>query len=392
LVKALRRHRKQCPSCREVCHISAENAAENIALKTLAVAFDPVGYQQRLDEYATEKASWTALYPVFFYNQAMLPGNKLSLHLFEPRYKLMMTRIVNTNRAFAYISAHYRAETSDVALIAELEEAEFLADGRCLLEATLKRRSRVVEHYVEDGTQGLHFVRLEPFADEEVPAAALEGLQLLKQRATALAEQLLSDAHTRRVVEQQFGSMPADAELFSMWFASISALSENEKTQALHSRSTVDRLTLSVQRTEAYLERRRNGRSFPIASAVGNTIATALTALLGGAPADAADAAASQGAGGDEGSSDGVPSLIGSSDDSDMQDDEGEEDGSDGSAEDIEMEDAEDGEGVGSGEVPQQPGMAWAATGQGAVGGQEAGEEEQQGYESTSSSLPGFSH
>jgi Lon protease-like protein len=307
---------------------------------------------------------------VFFYNQTMLPGNKLSLHLFEPRYKLMMSRIVNTNRAFAYISSHYRADVSDVALIAELEEAEFLADGRCLLEATLKRRSRVVEHYVEDGTQGLHFCRLEPFADEEVPAAAQEGLQQLRQRATALAEQLLSDAHTRRVVEQQFGSMPADVELFSMWFASISPLNDSEKTQALHSRSTVDRLSLSVQRTENYLERRRNGRSFPIASAVSSTIATALTALMGGTAPDYAGSAATSSTGTAQGASgrdqDSVPDLIGSSSDSDMQDDEeeGEEESSGYMSEDGESRPS-----------PQQ-GLAWAAQ-QSVAGGEEEGGEEE---------------
>lgn len=393
--------------------MTAENAAENIALKALAVAVDPVGYQQRLLESASEKASWLALYPVFFYNQTMLPGNKLSLHLFEPRYKLMMTRIVDTNRAFAYISAN-RTELSGVALVAELEEAEFLADGRCLLEATLKRRGRVVEQYVEDGTQGLHFCRMEPFADEEVPASMVENLQQLRLRATTLANQLLTDGHTRRMVEHQFGSMPADAEMFSMWFASISPLSEGEKVQALHSRSTVDRLTLSVQRTEAYVERRRNGRGFPIASAVGNTIATALSALLGGSPQESSESAASsttgaaQGTGGQgtrAGSSartrgsagmdeDSVPDLIGSSDD-----DSGSDSGSQ-SASDVDMPDAEewtsDAEGADEGAPPysaspaRQQGLAWAAQ-PGEAGGEEAGVEEQ-GYESTSSSLPGFSH
>ena len=49
----------------------------------------------RLAEAKKEAAEWTeCTYPIFFYNDMMFPGQSLSLHLFEPRYKLMMKRIV----------------------------------------------------------------------------------------------------------------------------------------------------------------------------------------------------------------------------------------------------------------------------------------------------------
>jgi hypothetical protein len=85
LVKSLARHKKKCPTCREVCHVSAENAAENFMIKNMAMAFDADSYAARLSETEAEKATWTTLYPIFFYNSAMFPGNKLSLVLFEPR-------------------------------------------------------------------------------------------------------------------------------------------------------------------------------------------------------------------------------------------------------------------------------------------------------------------
>lgn len=118
-----------CPTCREVCHITAENAAENIMIKSLAVAVDPDGYAARLAEALPEKESWTNLYPIFYYNNTMFPGGRLNLHLFEPRYKLMMQRIVDSSRAFAYVPNFntYLAQIGDVALVAELKDAEFLA-------------------------------------------------------------------------------------------------------------------------------------------------------------------------------------------------------------------------------------------------------------------------
>lgn len=243
---------------------------------------DPALYRQRLLETTTEKEHWTALYPVFVYNHTMLPGNKLSLHLFEPRYRLMMTRIVNSSRAFAYVSSPSGFESGSVALVAELKEAELLEDGRWLLEATLCKRSRIVEHYIEEGTRGLHCCRIEPFHDEAVSEDRQGELQALRQHAVALSEQVLASGHARRIVEEQFGAMPVlDYEQFSMWFASISPLSENEKAALLRSRDTIDRLRSCVQIVEAHLAQRHSARYFPVARAIGAGISSALSALLG---------------------------------------------------------------------------------------------------------------
>jgi hypothetical protein len=63
----------------------------------------------------------------------------------------MMQRVVNTTRCFAYVPnfANYRANIGDVALLAQLEEVEFLPDGRCMLEAKLSGRFTIVDHYGE---------------------------------------------------------------------------------------------------------------------------------------------------------------------------------------------------------------------------------------------------
>jgi Lon protease-like protein len=48
----------------------------------------------------------------------------LSLHLFEPRYKIMMQRILETTREFAYVPkfSNYQSRAGDVALVASLTE------------------------------------------------------------------------------------------------------------------------------------------------------------------------------------------------------------------------------------------------------------------------------
>jgi len=348
LVKSLRRHKKQCPGCREVCHVSAENAAENIVIKSLAIALDPNLYQQRLSEGMAEKEAWLNLYPIFFYGQKLLPYNKLNLHLFEPRYKIMMNNIVNSSRAFVYVCpTGNRLEVGELALVADVKEAEFLADGRCILEAHLGKRSRIVEHYVEDGTQGLCYCRVEPVSDEPVPPEQAEEASTLRARALVLVNEVLAEDFTRRQVTEQYCAMPtSDLEAFSMWLCCVGPLGAQDVSAALASRNTIQRLQMGIRHLERFLEQRRNPR-FPFATAVGNTLASTISAMLGGAvpvPGAIAGAAATgagewhgveegrpranprtaaatvtprpAGAAQEDGDSDGVPSLISDSDDS----------------------------------------------------------------------------
>jgi hypothetical protein len=105
-------------------------------------------------------------------NLPIFPGEILRLHLFEPRYRLMMKRIVNSSRRSVIPSPHYRpvygsashadrvtsthrfayvpnysnylASSGDVALVAELKEVQFTRDGRSQLEAKIVGRYTVV--------------------------------------------------------------------------------------------------------------------------------------------------------------------------------------------------------------------------------------------------------
>jgi len=91
-------------------------------IKSIAIAINPGLYQTRALEAQVEKISWKSVYPIFYYNVPMFPGEKLALHLFEPRYKLMMTRVVDTIRAFAYVPnfSNYSASKGVVATLQHL--------------------------------------------------------------------------------------------------------------------------------------------------------------------------------------------------------------------------------------------------------------------------------
>eukprot|EP00904_Undaria_pinnatifida_P005291 jgi/Undpi1/1892/HiC_scaffold_12.g05279.m1 len=203
LVNTLRRNKK-----------NAEDQPEDVMIANIARTCFPELYASRLREVEAEQDTFMAVLPIFYYNVPMFPGETLNLHLFEPRYKLMMQRV---------------------------SECEFLSDGRVLLVAKLASRHTVVDHFVEDGTQGLHYCRLEPRHDDHPTdpdeAAKLESLH---ERTRALATRVVEPV-TRQIVER-YGEMPPSAVGLSYWAASVLPLTVREKQALLSARSTTDRL------------------------------------------------------------------------------------------------------------------------------------------------------
>ena len=245
LVAGLKRHKRQCPSCRAVCYLSAEDCNENTVIKELCVHLFPKKYEERLLEVAEESKNWSHYVPVFYYNSVVFPGASISLHLFEPRYKLMMQRIVNSSRRFAYVPnfSNYNSVVGDVALIAELQEVEFLLDGRVLLEAKIRSRHTIVDAYIEEGTQGLHYCCLNDLKDEPVVEDVQSELEILMQQGKSLVSELKSLSHWGQL-EQIHGEEPRRAEPFSLWLVSVTkTMKTSDKMALLKSTNTVERLS-----------------------------------------------------------------------------------------------------------------------------------------------------
>jgi Lon protease-like protein len=175
-VNFLERSKKKCPTCRSPCHIEASTHPACVILSTLIQRSFPEAYEQRMRDCLAEKKSWADKIPLFFTPTPMYPFQPLSLHLFEPRYRLMITRVLSGNRRFGVVATS-RVKDGDVGTVFEVLECEFLADGRALCECVGRERFEIGSWWVEDGTQGLHYAKMRPLVDlpEEAvvaPAAA----------------------------------------------------------------------------------------------------------------------------------------------------------------------------------------------------------------------------
>ena len=108
---------------------------------------------------------------------------------------------------------------------------------------------------MEDGTQGLHFCRLEPFRDAALDAAGLEAAAALMEQGRAALGQVAEAASSMAAIERQFGPAPSAPEDFGLWLAAVSPLGEGEKVALLRSDDSLGRLRCCVAALAAYQQR-----------------------------------------------------------------------------------------------------------------------------------------
>lgn len=94
--------------------------------------------------------------PLFPLPTVLLPGMVLPLHIFEPRYRLMMRRILERDRRFGVVLAR-DAKTApgephcfEVGTVAEVMDVVPLEDGRMNISTTGRGRFRVTAFYDDE--------------------------------------------------------------------------------------------------------------------------------------------------------------------------------------------------------------------------------------------------
>ena len=116
----------------------------------------------------------------------IFPGERLPLHIFEPRYRELMAECIQRDEEFGIIladEAHIRDIGTRAAIVEVLEQ---LPDGRLNIIVEGRERFRLVE--LTTG-RSFHTGVVEPVVDEHDPAdpdAAAAALRLLQALATAI--------------------------------------------------------------------------------------------------------------------------------------------------------------------------------------------------------------
>ncbi|KAL1606944.1 hypothetical protein SLS59_002642 [Nothophoma quercina] len=259
------------------------NAYEQLDV-TVLERLREVTYQE-LDCLAEEQAGDEVLNTPLFICTLAMPAMPTFLHVFEPRYRLMMRRVLEGNRQFGMVMYNRTSSAQgdlgtvpffEYGTLLEIVNYELLRDGRSFVETRGIGRFKVRAHGMLDGYNVASVERVEDVALAEEGALeqrettmardfaeshfrenpqtqlpteiAIESLstQQLLDTCTAFVREMreTSAPWLRERIIQVYGEPPEDPALFPYWFASVVPVVEEEKYVLLRTTRVRERLKI----------------------------------------------------------------------------------------------------------------------------------------------------
>ena len=200
-------------------------------------------HQQSMSE-AYDKVRGVTELPIFPLALVLFPGVPLPLHIFEPRYRQMLSDVRAGNNLFGV--SYFDASSSDrdapdvgeVGCVAEVTETQQFPDGRSNILTVGIIRYRI-EEYIDHGTAYL-LARVSYFEDDE------EDATKLGENAREVAETFTRIAKAVRTINDERASLPdisdTDPQRLSFLVAATMEVDTEVKQELLELRSTAARL------------------------------------------------------------------------------------------------------------------------------------------------------
>ncbi|KAI5794314.1 PUA-like domain-containing protein [Peziza echinospora] len=276
-------HSQSCPICRKVQHVSTtflQFQPSNRQLTDLLIGLFPDDLAQRAALASAEDkvgASELSLPTPLFVCTLSFPKMPTFLHIFEPRYRLMIRRAWQGDRRFGMVLPNRTGESQgelgddctflQFGTLLEIKSYQLLPDGRSWIETVGISRFRVKRWGYRDDyiVSDVETVDDLPISEEETMEAletststsystppsetwgSLSTQQLL-EIAQGFVNRMQSTSapwlHQR--VINIYGPPPQDASTFPYWLASVLPITEPEKYRLLSCSSVRERLKIIV--------------------------------------------------------------------------------------------------------------------------------------------------
>lgn len=294
-------HSLYCPICRRGLSVSPllhrQSCPSNDYLSNIIDTFWADAVLTRGDALAAEAANRHREFDIpIFICTLSFPLMPTFLHIFEPRYRLMIRRALEGDRTFGMVLPRRPSSDDDVyfceyGTLLRIVNAEYFADGRSLIETQGISRFRVLRHGTLDGYMVAKIDRVDDVSlEEEEEAEARETQEVSRppppprsprsprspgarrastsgdQPELTTTEEDVAQMSTRSLLDfaisfvdrmrQQsvpwlaqriltiYGECPDDAAHFPWWFASILPVKEVEKYKLLQTTSVRERLKI----------------------------------------------------------------------------------------------------------------------------------------------------
>ncbi|KAM0797199.1 PUA-like domain-containing protein [Usnea florida] len=281
-------HSTMCPICRRDLPMppGVRNVPGNKRLSNLLNGLCPDLVAARVEAAAQEEVPMLGEenVPLFVCTLAY-PSMPTFLHIFEPRYRLMVRRAIESGDGKFGMLMYNRRSTPQGALgsvqflqygtLVHINSIEIMPDGRSLIEIRGVSRFRVKDWDMLDGYIVGNIERLNDISlaeEEQVETTETTGStpaqhDLISQIDSMSTQELLrigtdfigrmraaSAPWLHEGVIASYGPPPDDAALFPYWFASILPIAEEEKYKLIPTTSVRERLKITarwVRRIEA---------------------------------------------------------------------------------------------------------------------------------------------
>ncbi|XP_054238785.1 LON peptidase N-terminal domain and RING finger protein 1 [Indicator indicator] len=210
-------HAPHCPLCKESLKeylasrkYSITELLEELIMKYLS---DELYERKRIHaEETAEHSNLTKNVPMFVCTMAY-PTVPCPLHVFEPRYRLMIRRSMETGtKQFGMCISDPQNGFAGYGCMLQIRNVHFLPDGRSVVDTVGGKRFRVLQRGMKDGycTADIEYLEDVKVADEEELKKLRELHNLVYNQACSWFQNLRNKFRTQ--ILQHFGPMPGREE------------------------------------------------------------------------------------------------------------------------------------------------------------------------------------
>ncbi|KAJ8349926.1 hypothetical protein SKAU_G00250560 [Synaphobranchus kaupii] len=262
-------HNPTCPLCKESL---SQYLATSVYNKTLLMEevlqrylSDELSDRKKIhEEELKELANLNQEVPIFVCTMAF-PTIPCPLHVYEPRYRLMIRRTMETGtKRFGMCIADELQGFADYGCMLEVRDVKVFPDGRSVVDTFGVSRFRVLSHGQRDG---YHTAKIEDLQDKKVEGEELTELvklhDLVYDQAAAWFTSLKENLKNQ--ILSHFGNLPGkdpdpqgspSGPAWSWWLLAVLPLENQAQLTILSMTSLKDRL-LAIRRVLVFVSRKR---------------------------------------------------------------------------------------------------------------------------------------
>ncbi|NWH57071.1 LONF1 protein, partial [Geococcyx californianus] len=261
-------HAPQCPLCKESLkeYLASRKYSITVLLEELIMKYlsDELYERKRIHaEETAEHSNLTKNVPMFVCTMAY-PTVPCPLHVFEPRYRLMIRRSMETGtKQFGMCISDSQNGFADYGCMLQIRNVHFLPDGRSVVDTVGGKRFRVLRRGMKDGycTADIEYLEDVKVADEEELKKLQELHNFVYNQACSWFQNLRNKFRTQ--ILQHFGPMPDREEniqampngpAWCWWLLAVLPVDPRYQLSVLSMMSLKDRL-IKIQHILTYFSR-----------------------------------------------------------------------------------------------------------------------------------------